>query len=362
MHVILLFIVLGLWVPSTSMADSKTQHTNTGQEIVKTRLFILGTPHLSSWKDRFKPELLDSTIARLAALEPVAIMVEALPGPALVALKQHGEPAAEIVSTFGRRQIDPGQFAQEALDLKWSDAFGQVSDFNTNCPDQSKQDHCILIYLAAYEYDTALLKYVRLEEATKQTFEEKHPAIAEKFRASLDSTNEYYTVAQRLALQLDLQRIFPVDAHAEKIALSTMLAADKSIEDYFERLFGDISEHPYLREMKRREEAAIELGDLLGFYQWLNSPESLAADVAFQWTPFLEKDDDSQFGKTRLALWEMRNLLMAANMSRVMAEYPGETVVYVVGASHKSFLDAYFRGASWVEVLESGPVLEPSKN
>lgn len=286
-------------------------------------------------------------------------MVEALSGPDLAALEQRGVSAAEIVSTFGKRQLKTGHMAQAALGTKWDAAYAKIADFNLDCPLQDDPAGCILAYLAAYEYDTALLKYVCLNESDSQEFDAHYAAIAGKFKESLESTNEYYTIAQRLALQLGQHRIFPVDAHAEQIPLLAMMTADPSIEKYIERLFGDVSEHPFLKEMNRRQAAGIESGDLLEYYRWQNSQESMQADVAFQWTPFIERDDETQFGKTRLALWEMRNFLMAANMARVMAEFPGETVLYIVGSGHKPFLDDYFRTTSWVEVLDAESVLGP---
>ena len=123
------------------------------------------------------------------------------------------------------------------------------------------------------------------------------------------------------------------------------------------RVFGDYSEDPFLVEMKARQREAIEEGDLLPFYRWLNAPAAMQGDFDFQWAPFLDKDDESGFGKTRLALWEQRNLLMAANIARVLAEYPGKTAIYIVGSSHKSFMDAYFNTTNWVEVLNADQVL-----
>jgi hypothetical protein len=48
---------------------------------------------------------------------------------------------------------------------------------------------------------------------------------------------------------------------------------------------------------------------------------------------------------------------MAANIARVLAEYPGKTAVYIVGSGHKSFMDAYFKTMNWVEVLSADQVL-----
>lgn len=347
---VLSILVLGIVVPADSFGDETAQTQ-------RTRLFVLGTPHLSSLKDDFRPELLDGLIERLQDLNPDAILVEALPGPSIVSMQMQGGSFDEVLEQYSQRMTIPGVWAQEILDLSWAEAYGKVDDLDQDCEGGVTLDTCILIYLAAYEYDTALLKFSVAPEAEREAFREQYADIAERFDRSLQSTNEYYTIANRLARSLGRARIHPVDAHREKGPLLDMMAADPSIEAFFERVFGDYSNHPYVVDMDTRKQDAIEQGDLLPFYRWLNHPVTLQRDFDFQWAPFLEKDDESNFGKARLALWEQRNLLMAANIARILAEYPGKTAVYIVGSGHKSFMDAYFETTNWVEVLRADQVL-----
>lgn len=347
---VLLILVLGLSGTRDSVGDDTHQ-------VQRTRLFVLGTPHLSSLKDNFRPELLDKLIEQLAVLDPDAILIEALPGPSIVAMEQQGGSFDEVLEDYSRRMTIPGRRAQEILDLSWSEAYGKVSDLDKGCDDGVTPETCILIYLAAYEYDTSLLLFSVAPEPVSKAFRERYPDIAERFDQSRQSSNEYYTIAQRLARVLGRARIHPVDAHREKGPLLDMMAVDPSIEAFFERVFGDYSEHPYVKEMNRRQQQAVEAGDLLPYYRWVNDPVTIQDDFEFQWVPFLEKDDESHFGKTRLALWEQRNLLMAANIARVLAEYPAKTAIYIVGSGHKRFIDEYFETANWIEILRADQVL-----
>jgi hypothetical protein len=330
--------------------------------VERTRLFVLGTPHLSSLGDDFRPELLDGLIERLVALAPDAILVEALPGPAIVSMEQQGGPFEEVLEGYSQRMTIPGRLAQESLDLSWSEAYRKISDLDRGCDREATAERCILIYLAAYEYDTALLVFSAAPDPEREAFRERHPDIAEGFDQNLQSSNEYYSIAQRLAREMGHTRIHPVDAHREKGPLLDMMEADPSIDAFFERVFGDFSEHPYVKNMNERMQDAIEAGDLLPYYRWVNDPATVQSDFDFQWAPFLDKDDESNFGKARLALWEQRNLLMAANIARVLAEYPAKTAVYIVGSAHKPFIDGYFETADWVEVLRSGDVLAYDSN
>lgn len=343
-------LLLGIAGPADSIADDSRQTQ-------RTRLFVLGTPHLSRLKDEFRPELLDGLIDRLLGLQPDAILVEALPGPSIVSMELEGGSFDEVLEQYSRRMTVPGRRAQEILELSWSEAYGKVNDLDRGCDEGITRETCILIYLAAYDYDTALLTFCVAPDPEREAFRERHADIAESFDNSLQSSNEYYTIANRLARASGRARIHPVDAHREKGPLIDIMAANPSIDAFFERVFGNYSEHPYVVDMNARERDAIEKGDLLPYYRWLNDPTTLRRDFDFQWAPFLDKDDESHFGKTRLALWEQRNLLMAANIARVLADYPGKTAIYIVGSSHKPFMDAYFNTMNWVEVLSAEQVL-----
>ena len=347
---VLCIAFFGAIAPADSLGDDSGQ-------VERTRLLVLGTPHLSGLKDNFRPELLDGLIDRLLELKPDAILVEALPGPSIVSMESQGGSFDEVLEQYSQRMTIPGRRAQEILDLSWADAYGRVKDLDRGCDEGVSRETCILIYLAAYEYDTALLTFAAAPEPDRAAFREHHADIAERFDKSLQSNNEYYTIAHRLARASGIARIHPVDAHREKGPLLDIMAADPATEAFFERVFGDFSEHPFIVEMKAREKDSIEKGDLLPFYRWLNDPATSQADFDFQWAPMLDEDDETHFGKARLALWEQRNLLMAANIARVLAEYPGKTAVYIVGSSHKSFMDAYFNTAHWVEVLSAEQVL-----
>lgn len=350
MPVVLSILLLGIALPVESIGDDNPH-------IQRTRLFVLGTPHLSSLKDDFRSELLDGLIDRLLSLQADAILVEALPGPDIVSMELEGGSFDEVLEQYSQRMTVPGRRAQEILELSWAEAYRKISRLDRDCDEGVSLETCILIYLAAYEYDTALLKFSVAQEPDRKTFREHHPDIVESFDKSLQSSSEYYTIANRLARASGHARLYPVDAHRDKRPLLDIMAADPSIEAFITRVFGDYSKHPYLIEMKDREKNAIEAGALLPYYRWQNDPATLQRDFDFQWAPFLDKDDESQFGKTRLALWEQRNLLMAANIARVLAEYPGKTAIFIVGSSHKPFIDAYFKTMNWVEVLSADQVL-----
>src|SRR3546814_14542299 len=57
----------------------------------------------------------------------------------------------------------------------------------------------------------------------------------------------------------------------------------------------------------------------------------------------LNRPSPDQVGRRRVALWEVRNLRMVANIREVAARHPGGRVLVIVGSAHKPWFDAYLR-------------------
>lgn len=322
-----------------------------------TRVLVLGTAHLSSLGEQLRPVMLDSLIDRLKSLQPDVVMVEALAGPGIAAMKEEGGEAGDILEDYGSRLLPAGLLAQGALGLDWGQAYRAVNAPGGRCDAPEPGRTCLLHALAAYEYDTGLLQFTRLADEERDRFADEFPEIAAAFERSLESANEYYTIALRLARELELSRIHPVDSHAEKAQLQRLVDATPGADALYEAIFGNVSEAPFLKEMERRKQEAIAGDDLLPFYRWLNSPASQQRDIDLQWTPLLARDDESGFGRSRVMLWDQRNLEMAANIAAVMAHYPGGTGVYIVGAAHKPWVDAMLSTLLTIDVLDAGAVL-----
>jgi len=50
----------------------------------------------------------------------------------------------------------------------------------------------------------------------------------------------------------------------------------------------------------------------------------------------------------RIALWENRNLKIAAHLRTISAMHPGERILVIYGIAHKPFLEAYIN--CWIDV------------
>ncbi|HLR31473.1 MAG TPA: DUF5694 domain-containing protein [Fodinibius sp.] len=94
-----------------------------------------------------------------------------------------------------------------------------------------------------------------------------------------------------------------------------------------------------LKETTSQLEQGIKDSTLFPLYQFMNSPAYVKQDKKIQWRNiFLETEEFNKVLRQQLALWEVRNLGIAANIRKPSAHKPGGRVLVIIGGSHKAFL------------------------
>jgi hypothetical protein len=307
-----------------------------------TRILVLGTFHLSQIKDRFDPAYLDSLLERLVAFHPSAIAVESLPGDYISSLEgqsQNSPLVQEVLAGFADKQRKLGHAAQARLQ---TDSFRAAAEAEKRLAGDPILNRPALVMwlLAAYNMPSAVLQWGFLPPAEKASQTDVPPETAAALDEALRQVNEVPALANRLAARLGLTRLYPVDDFED-------LGAFGRIEAVLEKeyagnpLLKAIAGSPVYSEDKRRLEAALTGRDLLPVYRALNSPAFARADIEAQWGVFLRTRFPGGEDRARLALWENRNLKIAARIQAVCSAYPGRNVLVIYGAAHKPFLENY---------------------
>jgi len=84
----------------------------------------------------------------------------------------------------------------------------------------------------------------------------------------------------------------------------------------------------------------------------MNSREYKKKDFEAQHVIWLNSKFESGTDRARFSLWEMRNLQITANILKTCAFYPGNNIIVIIGASHKSFIEKYMKQIPDIELLE----------
>jgi hypothetical protein len=317
-----------------------------------TRVLVLGTLHLRQIKDRFDPAFLDSLIERLTAFRPAAIAVESMAGDLIMSLEGRSKDSAlvrEVLDGFAETQRKLGHAAQAQLQTDPSSAAAEVEKrFDAS----SAQDRPALVMwlLAAYNHPTAVLQWSLIPTAEKASQTVVPHETAAALDEALRQVNETPALGIRLAARLGLRRLYPVDDFEDLEAIGRILPVLEK-EAAQNPLLKAVTNSPVYLEEKGRLEAAIAGRDLLPVYRVLNSAERVRADVDAQWGVFLRTHFPGGEDRGRLALWENRNLKIAARIQAVCSAYPGRNVLVIYGAAHKPFLEKYLSQAMNTEIV-----------
>lgn len=330
------------------------QQSSESADEASTQIFVLATPHLSQIEDEFSPSLLDSLTAALREYRPDVIGIEALSGPQIAEMERRGGVYEQVYKQFAAKQLRYGKALQQSIDLSWREANARSDSLlsrlrgGKQAADEARLEAAASL-LASYRLHTAALQWSYLPEDSRASQSLIPAEVADGLEELLLAPNESSSIALRLAHELELQRVYPVDDHLEKDLFLEI--APQLQEGLGDSTLQAIKTAPHLRRYRQLMEQGVRAGSLMPLYRYMNSPSYLEADVDVQWRVFLRTNLPSGADRSRLALWETRNLNIGARIRKASAHAPDGRVLVTIGASHKPFLDEQFENMLGVEVV-----------
>lgn len=354
-----LFLVLSMMILMFSAVHAREKKTLSPLQQLKalagthepTRVMVLAVFHFRELGDRFRPSMVRTLVTKLHAFNPDVIAVESLSGERIHELELRREASAihpELLDGFAATTLELGHAAQKTLKLGMTQAARAVAAAQwQDSPSTLRQR--TLLNLAAYEWPDALLcwSYLPVEERHGEGIFPDDLAAA--LNSQLTRVNEVHRLAIPLARSLGHRRIACVDEFEDPIACESLLK--KKVFERSSPLFKEAQNAVVYRESKRLQDEAVRLGDLLPVLTHLNSPEYASADVAAQWGVLLRTRLEDESDRSRLALWENRNLKIAANIRALASRHPGKRILVIYGAAHKPFLEACLNLCSDMEMI-----------
>ena len=321
-----------------------------------TQILVLGTAHLSETADNFDPAVLEPLLDRLAAFRPDAITIEALPGMHIWAMWQYRQSYPEVASTYGNRAMTMAGLARAGVDLDMPEAEAEarrtLSEWPAS-PTPEQRRRLAALFAASGDPHSALVQWWRLDPAERIADDDVTALLVAQFAAYDTRRNENHLIAARLAARLGHERVYPVDDQSDDAGPGFLADFEPYVAPLYEAMRADPRAVPHVQSTQRMTTPA----DTLAVYRMLNTPAAGQFNADWQWLPMLNRPSPRDVGRRRVAVWEVRNLRMAANIREVSARHPGGRVLVIVGASHKPWFDAYLRMMSDVRVVDAQRVL-----
>jgi len=353
-------------VPSGGMAprtarDAIGSLRSLQPEAARTRILVLATFHLSQIRKEFEPAMLDSLLAKLQGFRPDAVCIESLPGVRVreLELRQEAGPLyKDVLDGFASRHISLAKLAlplvkatPEAAALKVGELLSSLA--RTKPGERTPEAHATLALwmAAAYGPVSAALHWSWLSDEQKRAQTIVPADLAAALDAECAEVNEDFVLALPLARRLGLPAVDPVDDFEDLEAYGRIdVQLEKDVQE--NPLLAAVSKAPIYAESDALRKKCLAEGDLWPVYVLLNSARFAAADVDAQWGVFLRTHFASGTDRTRLGLWENRNLKIAGRIRAVASLHPGGRVLVIYGAAHKPFLDEYLSRMADLDVIQ----------
>lgn len=360
-HLALAAAMLAFAIAPTALAQNRPfdprsyQDRHVGEP---TRILVLGTPHLSGTPDDWDAAALDPLLDRLAGFAPDAILIEGLSGESIDGLWRYREIYGESAPTYGGRSLRLAALAQPALLMDMPEAEAEVrrtlDDWPAD-PTPAQRRRLAALFIASGDPNSALVQWWRLDPAERIAEDGFSAALIQELDAFAARRNENHLIAARLAARLGLERVYPTDDH------HTDDTGDQFMEDFtafYQSGWADeIMADQRMVPLREASENLSTPSELMATYRMLNGPAAGRLDTDAQWLSMINRPSQNNVGRTRVALWETRNLRQIAHIREVSAYHPGQRLLVIVGSAHKPWFDAYLRMMSDVEVIDAARVL-----
>lgn len=323
-----------------------------------TQVLVLGSPHLSGTPDDFDPAVLAPLLERLARFKPDLIAIEALSGESIDALWRYRAIYPQVATSYGGRPMTMAASVRHGLQLDLPDAEAEVRRTLAAWPDEptpAQRRRLAALFVAAGDPHSALVQWWRLDPTERRAEDGASTLMVAQLAEYDTRRNENHMIGSRLAVQLGLERVYPIDDHGSD---DVLIDRQADLQDFFNEawlaaLMTDERFTP-LREAGRHLRTADEA---LATYRMLNTPAAGQLDADLQWLSMIERKSPNGVGRTRVGEWETRNLRQVANIREAITGMPGGRVLVITGSAHKPWFDAYLSMMVDVEIVDAGAVL-----
>lgn len=347
-------LMLLMALPAMAQPSSSLPALDAKNAAPTTKILVLGTVHLRGAPKDFNAESLEPLLERLAAFQPRVITIENTSGEMCDLMERNltvydpDDVSHHYCRDTSHARAATGMDRPAAL----AEMRQTLKQWPTN-PTPMQRRRLAAVFMAAGNDPSALVQWLQLPKTERHAGD----GLDDQLVMDLDTldtgtNNESFQIAARLAARLRLQRVFPVDDHTndnidvgDQKAYGTAVSAAWAVAA------------PRRKSMDATEDALWKSGDILGLYRFINRPDNALLSNRTDFGAALGDPSPEHYGQRYVAGWEVRNLILAANIRLASGATPGTRVLTIIGGMHKPWLDGLLGQMQGVEIVDAEQVL-----
>lgn len=318
----------------------------------KTKILLLGVPPLSVLSNDFSPLLIERIVKTLSDFNPDVICLDAVSpeeiASNLESLKELNLPLTSKEDLFSINKIrDKLKINSEIANIELDSLLSIYS--NKSDLDLKSRERIIELFLLNFDFYSAALnlKYLPEKEIQKLKIDAK---ILVKLKSLLNQSDEKTSIGLRLAHQLKLNRVYSINDISDKKKLNKI-----SERLYNEMLLSEVYKSHRNEILNQVADNKLKEGlnkqDLFDFFLYLNSDSYAITSTNNNWSIYYKMFLDSGLDRTRIGLWEMKNLRVASNIREISANYPSKKILVIIDVSKKVFVEEYLKKMTDIKIL-----------
>lgn len=317
-------------------------------------VLVLGSPHLSSFPDSFRPKMVEPLVSRLVKWRPTAVATENSSGLLCAAMRRQSARYGE----GNPKYCFDSSGAEKGTGLDVPTANAEAERMLAAWPQEPTPEmrrRLAAVFLAAGEPASALVQWLRLPEEESKADGILTPELATYLQGRMNRKNETDLIGARVAARSGLERVWSVD---DQSAYMGELADKKAYGAALTSAWDNPATKARLAQSQALEEKLGQPDGLLNMYRAYNSPSYAPEAYRSDWGAALTEPSPQAYGRRYVSYWETRNLRMVANIREVLGRHPGTRLLAIVGASHKGYYEAYLNQMRDVKLIDVMPVLQ----
>jgi len=326
--------------------------------IAPTKVMVFGLDHLDTAPATFQVAWLEPVLCRLRTYKPDLILTEALSGEQVMGLEAYAAYHGDA-GKYAGPTLQMAKTAQADLHLTAAQALVQANELCKKGELTAAERRRLAgLFVAAAEPLSAAVQWMRLPSAEHIGADGISPALAKQVNLWVNLRNEMSSMAARLAADLGLERVYGAGDHLSDVAQPSFAAFKAAVTAEPGQV--DLFNHntPTFHAVPEEAMKMATAAEVMPVLKWKNSPRFAALDADAQWLSLLRSEKLGRVGRQRVATWEAQNLRMAVTTRETTAPIAGGRALLIVGAGHKSFIEAYLRMFTDIKIVSVPAMLD----
>jgi len=322
------------------------------REEEKTQILILGVPPLTVLSKDFSYALIDKLIQKLLKFNPDVVCLDVFNSDEILFNYYYKDDLT--LENLSNEEIKYLLKYRNKIKIKTDDIEFEIDSLIKSLGVSRNsilaRKRLIDLYIFNFDLYNATLNYLHLNKSDLNKLK-----IDKRLIQILNSiskrSNENSSIGLQVAHKLGLNRIYSINTSSDRKILnriSEQLYKEMVLSEVYKTHRREILNDTADRKLKE----GLLKQDLFDFFRYINLESYALVSTENNWSIYLRMFLESKLDRTRIGIWETKNLRIASNIREVSALNPSKKILVILDVSKKTFVEEYLKSMSDIRIIK----------